>query len=181
MKKTIFLSLAIALLVTATAVVRAHEKVKLTGYVVDVVCFADHVKDSPEAATKVAAEHTKECSLMEECVKRQRQRTGESRLREDRQEGSHQNDRRGDEARRQDSRPEDHRSGIAPRFHHAFEGTVAKIRRRPREERVFVGNAREDVISIVQTSTRGDDACDRLPSIVYGLRQSCLTAQSSSA
>jgi len=69
MKKTIFLSLAIALLVTATAVVRAHEKVKLTGYVVDVVCFADHVKDSPEAATKVAAEHTKECSLMEECVK----------------------------------------------------------------------------------------------------------------
>jgi hypothetical protein len=69
MKKTIFFSLVAALLVTACAVVRAHEKVKLTGYVVDVVCFADHVKDSPEAATKVAAEHTKECALMEECVK----------------------------------------------------------------------------------------------------------------
>jgi hypothetical protein len=33
---------------------RAREKVKLTGYVVDVVCAADH---------------TKECALMEECVK----------------------------------------------------------------------------------------------------------------
>ena len=69
MKKTIFLGFAAALLVTAAAVVRAHEKVKLTGYVVDVVCFADHVKDSSEAATKVAAEHTKECALMEDCVK----------------------------------------------------------------------------------------------------------------
>jgi len=69
MKKTIFLSLAAALLVTACAGAQAHEKVKLTGYVVDVVCFADHVKDSPEAATKVAAEHTKECALMEDCVK----------------------------------------------------------------------------------------------------------------
>ena len=69
MKKTIFFSLVIALLVTAGAVVRAHEKVKLTGYVVDMVCFADHVKDSPEDATKFAAEHTKECALMEECVK----------------------------------------------------------------------------------------------------------------
>ena len=69
MKKMIFFSLVIALLGAAGVVVRAHEKVKLTGYVVDVVCFADHVKDSPEAATKVAAEHTRECSLMEECVK----------------------------------------------------------------------------------------------------------------
>ena len=69
MKKTIFLSLAAALLVTACAGAQAHEKVKLTGYVVDVVCFADHVKDSPEAATKFAAEHTKECALMEDCVK----------------------------------------------------------------------------------------------------------------
>ena len=69
MKKTIFLSLAAALLVTACDGAQAHEKMKLTGYVVDVVCFADHVKDSPEAATKVAAEHTKECALMEDCVK----------------------------------------------------------------------------------------------------------------
>jgi len=49
--------------------VRAHEKVKLTGYVVDVVCAADHTKDNPEDATKFAAEHTQECALMEECVK----------------------------------------------------------------------------------------------------------------
>ena len=69
MKKMIFFSLGVALLVTAATVVWAHEKVKLTGYIVDVVCFADHAKDSPEAATKVAAEHTKECALMEECVK----------------------------------------------------------------------------------------------------------------
>jgi hypothetical protein len=69
MKKTLFLSLIAGLLIAATAVAWAHEKVKLTGYVVDVVCFADHVKDSPEAATKVAAEHTKECALMEDCVK----------------------------------------------------------------------------------------------------------------
>ena len=69
MKKTIFLSLIAGLLIAATAVAWAHEKVKLTGYVVDVMCFADHVKDSPEAATKAAAEHTKECALMGDCVK----------------------------------------------------------------------------------------------------------------
>jgi hypothetical protein len=49
--------------------VRAHEKVKLTGYVVDVVCAANHTKDNSEDATKFAGEHTKECALMEECVK----------------------------------------------------------------------------------------------------------------
>src|SRR6266545_4978972 len=67
MKRTIILSLlAVGLIVVST--VRAHEKVKLTGYLVDVVCAADH-KDNPEDATKFAAEHTKECALMEECVK----------------------------------------------------------------------------------------------------------------
>ena len=69
MKKTIFFSLVAGLLIAAATVAWAHEKVKLSGYVVDVVCFADHAKDSPEAATKVAAEHTKECALMEDCVK----------------------------------------------------------------------------------------------------------------
>lgn len=69
MKKTIFSSLIAGLLVAATTVAWAHEKVKLTGYVVDVMCFADHVKDSAEAGTKAAAEHTKECALMEDCVK----------------------------------------------------------------------------------------------------------------
>jgi hypothetical protein len=68
MKRAIALSvLAVGLIVVST--VRAHEKVKLSGYVVDVVCAADHTKDNPEAATKFAAEHTKECALMEECVK----------------------------------------------------------------------------------------------------------------
>lgn len=69
MKKSIYLSLIAGLLAAASTVTWAHEKVKLTGYVVDVVCFASHVKDSTEAATKVAAEHTKECGLMEDCVK----------------------------------------------------------------------------------------------------------------
>jgi hypothetical protein len=68
MKSTIALSiLAVGLIAIST--VLAHEKVKLTGYVVDVVCAADHTKDNPEDATKFASEHTKECALMEECVK----------------------------------------------------------------------------------------------------------------
>lgn len=66
--KTFFLSLIAALLVV-TSIAWAHEPVKLTGYVVDVVCAADHTKDAAEAATKFAAEHTKECGLMEDCVK----------------------------------------------------------------------------------------------------------------
>ncbi|MFN0087150.1 MAG: hypothetical protein ACKVX9_17310 [Blastocatellia bacterium] len=36
---------------------------------VDTVCFADQATAVPEEATKVAAEHTKECALMEDCVK----------------------------------------------------------------------------------------------------------------
>ena len=44
MKKAIALiMLAVGLIAVST--VRAHEKVKLTGYVVDVVCAADHTKD----------------------------------------------------------------------------------------------------------------------------------------
>lgn len=68
MKRAIILSmLAVGLI--AVPIVWAHEKVKLTGYVVDVACGADHAKDTPEDATKFAAEHIKECGLMEECVK----------------------------------------------------------------------------------------------------------------
>ena len=66
--KTALLSLLAALLLL-TLPGWAHEPVKLSGYVVDTVCAADHVKDSAEAATKFAAEHTKSCALMEECVK----------------------------------------------------------------------------------------------------------------
>ena len=68
-KSPILSTLLVLLLVIATSVVWAHEKVKLTGYVVDVMCFGDHAKDKVEDATKVAAEHTKECALMDDCVK----------------------------------------------------------------------------------------------------------------
>jgi len=68
-KSPILSSLLVLLLVIATSVVWAHEKVKLSGYVVDVMCFGDHAKDKVEDATKVAAEHTKECALMDDCVK----------------------------------------------------------------------------------------------------------------
>ena len=68
-KSPILSSLLVLLLVFATSVVWAHEKVKLTGYVVDVMCFGDHAKDKVEDATRVAAEHTKECALMDDCVK----------------------------------------------------------------------------------------------------------------
>lgn len=59
----------IAIFLMFGSIVWAHEKVKLTGIVVDVMCAADHVKDKAEDATKFAAEHTKSCGLMEECVK----------------------------------------------------------------------------------------------------------------
>jgi len=66
--KPIFLGL-IALLLVATSVAWAHEKVKLSGYIVDAMCAADHTKDQAEDATKFASEHTKACGLMEDCVK----------------------------------------------------------------------------------------------------------------
>lgn len=66
MKKTI--SLLIVLLFAAS-VAFAHEKVKLTGYAMDVLCAKGFDKDKPEAAMKSAAAHTKECGLMDDCVK----------------------------------------------------------------------------------------------------------------
>ena len=66
-KKQLF-QCVIALLF-AVSFVSAREDVKLTGYVVDVKCAADHASDKPEDAMKFAAEHTRECALMEECVK----------------------------------------------------------------------------------------------------------------
>src|SRR5262245_18012984 len=68
MKRASALSMLTGVLI-AVSTVKAHEKVKLTGYVVDVVCAADHIKDNLEDATKFAADHTKECALMEDCVK----------------------------------------------------------------------------------------------------------------
>lgn len=68
-KNLILLTLPAMLLVALASVAWAHEKVKFTGYVVDTVCFADQAKGTSEAATKAAAEHTKGCALMKDCVK----------------------------------------------------------------------------------------------------------------
>lgn len=69
LKKLAIALVALTALVVIASSVLAHEKVKLAGYVVDVMCFAEHIKEAPEAATKAASEHTKECALMEDCVK----------------------------------------------------------------------------------------------------------------
>lgn len=69
MKKPIVALFAFALLAAAVASATVHEKVTLTGYVVDVVCFAETAKGKPEAATKAAGEHTKDCALMADCIK----------------------------------------------------------------------------------------------------------------
>jgi hypothetical protein len=69
MSRRLVLSLVILFIAAASSFVWAHEKVKLTGYVVDVMCATQHTKDKSETAMKFAAEHTKECALMEECVK----------------------------------------------------------------------------------------------------------------
>lgn len=69
MKKSIVALFAFAILAAVVASATPHEKVKLTGYVVDMVCFAETAKGKPEAATKAAAEHTKECALMPDCIK----------------------------------------------------------------------------------------------------------------
>lgn len=67
MKKPIFLTVIALLFVFSLAY--ANEKVKLTGYVVDVKCAAEHAKGKHEDAVKFAAKHTKECALKEECVR----------------------------------------------------------------------------------------------------------------
>jgi hypothetical protein len=66
--KSISLGILATFLVFAS-IVWAHEPVKLTGYVGDVVCATDHINDKAEDATKFSAEHTKSCGLMDECVK----------------------------------------------------------------------------------------------------------------
>jgi hypothetical protein len=69
MTKRMMLSLLTFFVFTAPFLVSAHEKVKLTGYLGDVMCATSHLKGSPEELTKFASEHTKECGLMEDCVK----------------------------------------------------------------------------------------------------------------
>jgi hypothetical protein len=68
-KNSILLSVSASLLIALASLAWAHEKVKLTGYVVDVVCFADQANGKPAEATKAAAEHTQDCALMADCVK----------------------------------------------------------------------------------------------------------------
>ena len=67
-KAVLFLSLVTSLIMSTSAV-WAHEPVKLSGYAVDVLCAAEHLKENPVDAMKFAAEHTKECGLMDECIK----------------------------------------------------------------------------------------------------------------
>src|SRR5215510_16134827 len=69
MKKQSIILIALAALVITASTVSAHEKVKLSGYVVDLMCFAEHTKDAADVAKKAAAEHTRDCALMDECVK----------------------------------------------------------------------------------------------------------------
>ncbi len=68
-KKTIPLILLATFFAIVASVAYGHEKVKLTGYIVDVMCAADHTKDSAEDAMKFASEHDRSCGLMEACVK----------------------------------------------------------------------------------------------------------------
>ena|SRR5580704_7383582 len=69
MKKTLVaLCVGLAVVVAASAVVRAEQKVKLTGYLVDVMCASGHMKNHPQDADAFAASHTKSCGLEEGCA-----------------------------------------------------------------------------------------------------------------
>jgi len=68
MKKAIAMSIGMALMIGTAIIARAHENVKLTGYLVDAMCAASHMKSHPENADAFAAGHTKGCALMPECV-----------------------------------------------------------------------------------------------------------------
>jgi hypothetical protein len=69
MIKRLVLSFVMTFVLAASSLVLAHEKVKLTGYLGDVMCTSGHLKESPEELTKVTAEHEKSCGLMDACVK----------------------------------------------------------------------------------------------------------------
>jgi hypothetical protein len=68
-KNPILPTLLATLLIALASIIWAHDKVKLTGYVVDVMCFAEQANGKPEEATKAAAEHTKDCGLKADCIK----------------------------------------------------------------------------------------------------------------
>ena len=67
MKNPIFLAVIALLFVFSLAY--AHEKVKLTGYVVDVKCASEHANSGTYDTLKFAANHTKQCALEEACVR----------------------------------------------------------------------------------------------------------------
>src|SRR5262245_55497631 len=69
MKNQVIILSALAALVITASTLSAHEKVKLSGYVVDMMCFTEHAKEATDVAKKAAAEHSRDCALMEECVK----------------------------------------------------------------------------------------------------------------
>ena len=71
MKTLIFSLVAISFAISTVLVSTtwAHEPIKVSGYLVDKICAAHHVKDNKADATKFSSQHTKECGLMDDCVK----------------------------------------------------------------------------------------------------------------
>src|SRR5882724_8549807 len=67
MKKIVLVLVAILMFMVSIA--SAHEPIKVSGFLVDKMCAASHAKDKPADATKFGSEHTKECGLMDDCVK----------------------------------------------------------------------------------------------------------------
>jgi|ERR1700733_889294 hypothetical protein len=69
MKKTLMaLCMGLAVVAAASTVVKADQKVKLTGYLVDVMCASGHMKNHPQDADSFAAGHTKSCGLEDGCA-----------------------------------------------------------------------------------------------------------------
>src|SRR5258708_7818010 len=67
MKKIVLVLIAVLMFMVSIA--SAHEPIKVSGFLVDKMCAASHTKDKPADATKFSSEHTKECGLMDDCVK----------------------------------------------------------------------------------------------------------------
>ncbi len=68
-KMSIVIPSLVAVFIALASIAGAHEPIKVSGYLVDKMCAGHHVKDKAADATKFASEHTKECGLMDDCVK----------------------------------------------------------------------------------------------------------------
>jgi len=66
--KKISIALAMSVAMVLCAIVRADDHVKLTGYLVDVMCADGHMKSHPENAESFGASHTKSCALDDQCA-----------------------------------------------------------------------------------------------------------------